>query len=66
MGGRGSLWLLVSLFLEDDWIIMLHLPTFPNGGILDGKELWAQPRIGQAWQRVAELVFFGSFRVDGL
>ena len=40
-------------------MMVLQLPGFSKEGIWDGKELWAQPRIGLAGQRVAGLFFFG-------
>ena len=41
------------LFLQGGWMICSSCLHFP----VDGKELWAQPRIGLAWQRVAGLFF---------
>ena len=53
--------------LGDVWMAVLQLPEFPKGQYFEWeKELWAQPRAGLAWQRVAGLFFFGCSRGNAL
>ena len=40
-----------------DDVLQLLAVSQPTDGILDGKELPAQPRMGLAWQRAAGLLF---------
>ena len=61
----GSLALLLQACL-DDLVAAACASQRTTHGILDGKELWAQPRIRRAWHRGAGLFLFGCSRGYGL